>query len=186
MCEIFEITGDRKDENGDAIVEEVELWRRNPVDCVRELIGNPAFKDGMKYTPEKHYEDEELNNRVYDEMATGDWWWEVQASAHIQILIGYDSIKTFAEFGTIHRVNFRLVRQCHQSIFPQIRQTCRGLLVTNKGGLYTSPLEISARIHVANSQSVPPSSSDTFRSRSLNALMRRTVRSRDIACFTSA
>ena len=39
----------------------------------------------MRYAPEKHYEDEELENRVYDEMATGDWWWEVQVSAYIQI-----------------------------------------------------------------------------------------------------
>ena len=26
MCEVFEITGDCEDENGKAIVEEVELW----------------------------------------------------------------------------------------------------------------------------------------------------------------
>lgn len=58
MCEIFEIKGDHKDENGDAIIEEVELWKQNPVECVREPIGNPAFKDGMRYSPEKHYEDE--------------------------------------------------------------------------------------------------------------------------------
>ena len=87
MCEIFEITRDRLDENGDPIVEEVELWRRNPVECVHELIGNPAFKDGMKYAPEQHYEDDELKNRVYSEMATGDWWWETQARACIQIFL---------------------------------------------------------------------------------------------------
>jgi hypothetical protein len=94
-CEIFEIKGDHKDENGDAIVEEVELWRRNPVECVRELIGNLAFKDGMKYAPEQHFEDEELKNRVYDEMATGEWWWDVQASARIQICVIYIHIKMF-------------------------------------------------------------------------------------------
>ena len=47
----------------------------------------------MKYAPEQHYEDGELKNRVYDEMATGDWWWEVQVSARIQILIGCVYIK---------------------------------------------------------------------------------------------
>ena len=91
-CEVFEITGDRKDENGNAIVDEVELWRRDPVECVRELIGNPVFEGGMRYVPEKHYEDEDLNNRVYDEMATGDWWWEVQASPCIQIFIDHGYI----------------------------------------------------------------------------------------------
>jgi hypothetical protein len=80
-CEVFEITSDCQDENGKAIVEEVELWRRDPVECVRELIGNPAFAENMRYAPEKHYEDKELETRVYGEMATGDWWWEVQASS---------------------------------------------------------------------------------------------------------
>ena len=51
------------------------------MECVRELIGNPAFADSMKYAPEKHYEDEELQNRVYSEMAASDWWWDVQASS---------------------------------------------------------------------------------------------------------
>jgi hypothetical protein len=78
LCEILEITGDRKDEDGNTLIEEVELWRRDPVKCVAELIGNPAFKDSMKYAPERHYEDEELTIRIYDEMATGDWWWDVQ------------------------------------------------------------------------------------------------------------
>ena len=54
---------------------------------MRELIGNPAFKDGMKYALEQHYEDDELKNRVYSEMATGDWWWETQARACIQIFL---------------------------------------------------------------------------------------------------
>lgn len=80
-CEILEITGDRKDENGKVLVEEVEFWRRDPVECVKELIGNPAFKKFTKYAPERHYEDEELTVRIYNEMATGDWWWEVQVRA---------------------------------------------------------------------------------------------------------
>ncbi|KAI9570728.1 hypothetical protein HD554DRAFT_2203745 [Boletus coccyginus] len=36
--------------------EELELWMRDPVTCVRELIDNPAFDDSMAYTPEKVYE----------------------------------------------------------------------------------------------------------------------------------
>ena len=98
-CEIFEITGDRKDENGQPIVEEVELWKRDPVECMRELIGNPAFRDGMRYAPERHYEDEQLGNRVYGEMVVGDWWWKVQASAGIQIFYIYITALTFSESG---------------------------------------------------------------------------------------
>ena len=80
VCEVLEITGDKKDEEGKAFVEEVEFWRRDPVECVRELIGNPAFKEFMKYAPERHYEDKELTIHIYNEMATGDWWWEIQVS----------------------------------------------------------------------------------------------------------
>ena len=34
MCETFKITGDRKDKNGEPVVEEVELWRRDLVECM--------------------------------------------------------------------------------------------------------------------------------------------------------
>jgi hypothetical protein len=57
---------------------ELELWRRDPVDCVRELIGHLTFKDMMVYAPEHAYADNEGKCRIYDEMWTCDWWWETQ------------------------------------------------------------------------------------------------------------
>ncbi|KAG1797668.1 hypothetical protein EV424DRAFT_1475057 [Suillus variegatus] len=45
--------------------EELELWLRDPVDCIQELMGNPQFKNMVSYAPER--------------MWTGDWWWEMQA-----------------------------------------------------------------------------------------------------------
>lgn len=41
-------------------------------------MGNPALKNYMKYAPERVYEDDEGTNRVFDEMWTGDWWWNTQ------------------------------------------------------------------------------------------------------------
>ena len=58
--------------------EKLELWRRNPGDCIKELIGNPAFKVVLRYTPERVYHDKEEKICVYDEMWTGDWWWDTQ------------------------------------------------------------------------------------------------------------
>ena len=58
--------------------ETLELWRRDPVECVRELIGNPAFQNGMRYAPERVYADEDGKTRVYKEMWSGDWWWDMQ------------------------------------------------------------------------------------------------------------
>lgn len=77
---MYEIEGDEQDDKGDARKETVELWRRDPVECVRELIGNPAFRDGMCFAPQQEYEDEEGTQRIYDEMWTADWWWNTQVS----------------------------------------------------------------------------------------------------------
>jgi hypothetical protein len=80
FCDSVKITGDLHGKNGELLTEEVELWRRDPVECVRELIGNPAFKDYMSYVPEKAYSSEDGTVRIYDKMWTGDWWWDIQVS----------------------------------------------------------------------------------------------------------
>lgn len=60
--------------------ENVEVWRRDVVECVEELIGNPAFKDYMSYVAEHVYLDKEGKVRIFDEMWTADWWWNTQVS----------------------------------------------------------------------------------------------------------
>ena len=72
------VTGDHVGENGQVATEILDLWRRDPLDCIRELIGNPAFREIMAYAPEQIYSDEDMHNRVINEMWTGDWWWDVQ------------------------------------------------------------------------------------------------------------
>lgn len=52
------------------MVEEVELWYRDPVECVRELIGNPLFDGKLAYAPEEHYEDRDGTREVRNEMWT--------------------------------------------------------------------------------------------------------------------
>ncbi|KAJ6540402.1 hypothetical protein B0H19DRAFT_959789 [Mycena capillaripes] len=56
------------------------MWCRDPVDCVRELLGNSAFTK-QSYEPcriFKSFADEEYSNREINEMWTADWWWEIQ------------------------------------------------------------------------------------------------------------
>ena len=77
-CKIIESKGELLDEDNKPIIEEHKLWICDPVECVRELIGNPAFHGCMAYAPEKTYADKHGHNRQYDEMWTGDWWWEMQ------------------------------------------------------------------------------------------------------------
>ncbi|KAG1873944.1 hypothetical protein F4604DRAFT_1582388 [Suillus subluteus] len=77
-CKKVTVHGNREDEDRAFLEEEVELWSRDPVECVKELIGNPAFKVDMAYSPAKAYSDHAGQHRVIDEMWTADWWGEKQ------------------------------------------------------------------------------------------------------------
>jgi hypothetical protein len=66
--------------DGKMVTETVELWLRDPVECVRELFSNPTFKEDIKYGPQKVYTDESRTERIYNEMWTGKWWWKMQVS----------------------------------------------------------------------------------------------------------
>ncbi|KAF8881119.1 hypothetical protein BD779DRAFT_1675607 [Infundibulicybe gibba] len=76
--ESVKLTGDLVDEDGVAMTEDLEIWYRDPVECVRELMGNPMFAEVMKYAPEKIYEDKSHTSQVVDEMWTAEWWWKIQ------------------------------------------------------------------------------------------------------------
>ncbi|EIW80284.1 hypothetical protein CONPUDRAFT_57860 [Coniophora puteana RWD-64-598 SS2] len=66
------------EEDEDEDDEVFELWMRDPVDAVQELIGNPALKEHIAYAPERVYADAEGKERRFDEMWTADWWWQTQ------------------------------------------------------------------------------------------------------------
>ncbi|KIJ43709.1 hypothetical protein M422DRAFT_252953 [Sphaerobolus stellatus SS14] len=72
------LQGDALDYNGDRLSEELDLWYRDPTECVAELIGNPMFREDLKYAPEKLFADEEMSEEVINEMWTAEWWWEQQ------------------------------------------------------------------------------------------------------------
>ncbi|KAI0055548.1 hypothetical protein BV25DRAFT_1815428 [Artomyces pyxidatus] len=59
--------------------ETYEVYFRDVMECVRSLYSNPEFVQHMAYAPEQHFADEGMKNRMYGEMYTGDWWWQVQA-----------------------------------------------------------------------------------------------------------
>ena len=50
-CTSFRVQGDVVDANGALKTEDVELWHRNPVECIKELLGNPVFKGKQFYAP---------------------------------------------------------------------------------------------------------------------------------------
>ncbi|KAJ7155095.1 hypothetical protein C8R46DRAFT_1296282 [Mycena filopes] len=82
-CKLMDTKGDlpdlEKDPTGATMRhEQNELWFRDPVECVQELMGNPAFRHAMRYAPEKLYADASETIEVVDEMWTAGWWWEIQ------------------------------------------------------------------------------------------------------------
>ncbi|KAJ7652675.1 hypothetical protein DFH06DRAFT_1282610 [Mycena polygramma] len=79
-CHAFELEGDECDSDGKPKKEIVEMWYRDPLECVRELLGNPSYtKQGYKpMRVYKRFKDGELSNREYTQMWTAEWWWEIQ------------------------------------------------------------------------------------------------------------
>ncbi|KAF8207986.1 hypothetical protein K438DRAFT_1574672 [Mycena galopus ATCC 62051] len=56
------------------------MWCRDPVECVRDLVGNTTFKT-QAYEPcriFKTFVDGKYGNQEVNEMWTADWWWEIQ------------------------------------------------------------------------------------------------------------
>ena len=85
ICDVVTITGNIVDDNGVCIEDNVEVWRRDPVECVKQLIGNLAFKYYMSYIAEHVYLDNRGKLWIFDEMWTADWWWNMQVSLFICI-----------------------------------------------------------------------------------------------------
>jgi hypothetical protein len=84
-CDVIDVTGDQEGEDGMLMREELELWCCDPVECIRDLIGNPALREHLAYQPERVYTDSQRTNRIIDEMWTADWWWNTQASVELYI-----------------------------------------------------------------------------------------------------
>lgn len=76
-CYPFELVGDEVGSDGKPKTETLEIWYRDPVECVRELLGNPAFTK-QAYEPCRIFKKEKFRNREFNEMWTSDWWWEIQ------------------------------------------------------------------------------------------------------------
>ncbi|KAJ6490457.1 hypothetical protein DFH09DRAFT_1252659 [Mycena vulgaris] len=67
------LKGDLQNDDGKQIVETLEMWYRDPVDCIRELMGNSVFRDVMQYAPQQVFEDREGKSEVINEMWTASW-----------------------------------------------------------------------------------------------------------------
>ena len=56
------------------------LYFRDALECFKYLFGNPLFSDYMDFVPRREYADREKNERLYNEIMTGDRAWTLQVS----------------------------------------------------------------------------------------------------------
>ena len=55
------------------------FFYRNILDCVRYLLRQIAYQDDLVCAPRREFDPD--GERIYSEMNTMDWWWDVQYSA---------------------------------------------------------------------------------------------------------
>jgi hypothetical protein len=55
---------------------QIRYW--NIISVLEFLIGHKPFEHYLSYTPVRQFGGAEADNRIYDEMHTGDWWWRIQ------------------------------------------------------------------------------------------------------------
>ena len=116
ICNVVDVTGDCNGEDGMLMRKQLELWHHDPVKCIQDLIGNPAFCDHLVYGPEHLYADSQGVNHIIDETWTADWWWNTQASVKVYIIL--DSV-AYMEFD--YRKIYQWAQQLLSSFLLQIR-----------------------------------------------------------------
>lgn len=60
--------------------ETFSMYSRDVVECIEALYGDTRFVRHMKHRPERHFKEGQPTERIYHDMYTGDWWWELQVS----------------------------------------------------------------------------------------------------------
>ncbi|KAJ7190523.1 hypothetical protein GGX14DRAFT_538026 [Mycena pura] len=164
-CKSFATVGDVPDLEADPsqktmVSESNEMWFRDPVECVAELMGNPAFSDSMRFAPVKVTEGDEekrlspgatiaplifssdktlLSNfrgdnsawPVYLTVGNIDKETRRSVNAHATILIGYLPIPKFVCFSKKER-SFAKYRLFHQCM----SELTRSLIEAGKNGMY--------------------------------------------------
>ena len=66
------------DSEQDVEEEVLDLWMRDALVLIQELLEDPNFKNEMHHRPMHLYTDESWEERIFGEMWTADWWLEKQ------------------------------------------------------------------------------------------------------------
>ncbi|KAG8703498.1 hypothetical protein FRC08_002802 [Ceratobasidium sp. 394] len=80
------ITGDKLGPDGKPLTETVELWYRDILGVIQELLENHTYGKDLVFAPCEKWNDAKQTERVYDEMWTGDWWKRLQVNQESGVL----------------------------------------------------------------------------------------------------
>lgn len=58
--------------------ETFEFFYRDIMGCIAEIYGRHDLVSHLKFKPERHYADTDKTLRIYSDVHTGRWWWEIQ------------------------------------------------------------------------------------------------------------
>ena len=54
----------------------LQFFYRDVLGCVRYLLGQITYSDDLFYTPRREYVP--TRHKIYAEIHTADWWWDIQ------------------------------------------------------------------------------------------------------------
>ena len=82
--------------------QEITIQSQNVLSCIKFLMGHPSFQHNQTYEPCRVYNQNE--DRVYNEMHTGNWWWKQQIehppkATTIPILLSSDKTVMSLSYG---------------------------------------------------------------------------------------
>ncbi|KAJ3808524.1 hypothetical protein F5876DRAFT_89978 [Lentinula aff. lateritia] len=60
-----------------------DIYKRDILECIRALYGNPDHCRYMCFAPERHYSDADKTIRLYHDFSTGKWWWDTQRAVEM-------------------------------------------------------------------------------------------------------
>ena len=124
-CTPLKMKGDLTDTNGDSHIKTHELWHRDPIECIVELLGNPFFCGKQQYAPQWVFRNKDGTNQEFGEMWTTDWWWKT--------LVCERNIKRILRKAYLNNRNYYpLVQLLSLSSSHQTRPSSRHSVGTNR------------------------------------------------------
>jgi hypothetical protein len=78
----------------------IPFLRRDIVEAAQYLMGQPCYREYQRYAPVHQYSSD--GERQYNEMHTGDWWWEIQQ----KLPVGATVVPLIVSSDETHLTNF--------------------------------------------------------------------------------